>query len=157
LYFASWVHGGLLDSCEQKGERSYFEFDLTKAKHFQGMGPVMLSLRKADLKHKNYDLAMVVDDNQLSKKHVNLYEPVWIDGTDSQQVQVVVNKIEKDHVHGYVSTPKYSQSASLTPAPTHTDTTTTAPAVDQSTPNPVPIPSSSSSDSSSPTNTEPPH
>ncbi|HEX4003191.1 MAG TPA: hypothetical protein VHX36_11125 [Candidatus Acidoferrales bacterium] len=101
-----------LVALEQKGERNYFEFDLTKSKKFEHAGPVMVSLRKANVKHKDYDLAMIVDDNQLSKKHVNLYEPVWIDGGDSQEMQLVVNKIDKDHVHGYVSAPKYSQSAS---------------------------------------------
>jgi hypothetical protein len=105
-----------LVALEQKGERSYFEFDLTKSKQFAHEGPVMISLRKADTKHKSYDLAMIVDDNQMNKKHVNLYEPIWIDGGDSSEVQVVVNKIDKDHVHGYVSAPKYHQSASLTPA-----------------------------------------
>jgi hypothetical protein len=104
-----------LVALEQKGERSYFEFDITQAKHFQKEGPLMVSLRKADVKHGKYDLAMVVNDNQLSKKNVNLYEPIWISGSDRGQVQLVVNKIEKDKIHGYVSAPKYSQSASLTP------------------------------------------
>jgi hypothetical protein len=135
-----------LVALEQKGERSYFEFDLLKAKHFERLGPVMISLRRADAKHKNFDLAMIVDDNQLTKKHVNLYEPIWIEGGNSQQVQVVVNKIDKDHVYGYVSAPKYSQSASLAPASLRTNDTTTptapAPAANQS--------SSGSSDSSTP-------
>jgi hypothetical protein len=103
-----------LVSLEQRGERNYFEFDITKAKHFRKEGPLMVSLRKADPKHKRYDLALVVDDNQLSKKNINLYEPVWIDGSDRQQVQLVVNKIDRDHIHGYVSAPKYSPSAAMT-------------------------------------------
>jgi hypothetical protein len=111
-----------LVSLEQKGERSYFEFDITKAKHFQKEGPLMVSLRKADPKHEKYDLAMVVNDNQLSKKSVNLYEPVWINGADRAQVQLVVNKIDKDHIHGYVSAPKYAQSASVTPVSDRTGT-----------------------------------
>jgi hypothetical protein len=105
-----------LVALEQKGERNYFEFDLAKSKRFQHAGPVMVSLRKANAKHKDYDLAMIVDDNQLNKKHVNLYEPIWIDSGDSQELQLVVNKVDKDHVHGYVSAPKYSQSASFTPS-----------------------------------------
>ena len=103
----------------KRGERSYFEFDLTKSKQFQRVGPITLSLRRVDAKHKNYDLQMVVDDNQLSKKRVNLYEPVWIHAeNESQPVQVVVNRIEKNGVHGYVSAPKYKNSElanSLTP------------------------------------------
>ena len=63
---------------QKRGERNYFEFDLNKSKQFQRLGPLMLSLRRTDAKHMNYDMMMVVDDNQLSKKRVNLYEPIWI-------------------------------------------------------------------------------
>jgi hypothetical protein len=100
-----------LVALEKRGERSYFEFDLSKSKQFQRFGPITLSLRKADTKHKNYDLAMIVDDNELNKKKVNLYEPIWIHTeNESQPVQVVVNRIEKNLVHGYVSAPKYKPS-----------------------------------------------
>jgi uncharacterized coiled-coil protein SlyX len=113
---------------EKRGERSYTEFDLMKAKQFQRIGPITLSLRKADTKHKNYDIEMIVDDNQMSKKKVNLYEPVWIHTeNDSQPVQIVVNRIEKNLIHGYVSAPKYKPSElaasgsanSLTPVTAH--------------------------------------
>ncbi len=111
----------------KRGERSYFEFDLTKSKQFQRVGPVTLSLRKADTKHKSYDVEMIVDDNQLSKKKVNLYEPIWIHvENESQPVQIVVNRVEKNLVHGYVSAPKYKPSelssvgsASVTPVAAH--------------------------------------
>jgi hypothetical protein len=113
----------------KRGERSFFEFDLTKSKQFQRVGPLTLSLRKADTKHKSYDLEMIVDDNKLTKKKVNLYEPIWIHTeNDSQPVQVVVNRVEKDLVHGYVSAPKYKPSelaasstnaATVTPVAAH--------------------------------------
>lgn len=100
-----------LIALQKRGERNYFEFDLTKSKSFQREGPLSVSLRKADTKNKSYDIAMVVDDNQLTKKKVNLYEPVWIHRIDDPQpVQIVVNKISKDSVHGYVSAPKYRNS-----------------------------------------------
>src|SRR6266704_2660989 len=96
---------------QKRGERNYFEFDLAKSKQFQRFGPLTLSLRRADTKHMNYDMSMVVDDNQLSKKRVNLYEPIWIHTeNESQPVQVVVNKISKNFVHGYISAPKYKPS-----------------------------------------------
>jgi hypothetical protein len=95
----------------KRGERSYFEFDLTKSKQFQRVGPLTLSLRRTDTKHKNYDMQMIVDDNQLTKKHVNLYEPIWIHReNESQPVQVVVNRVERNQIHGYVSAPKYKPS-----------------------------------------------
>jgi flagellar biosynthesis chaperone FliJ len=100
-----------LVALQKRGERNYFEFDITKSKSFQREGPLSLSLRKADTKNKSYDIAMIVDDNQLTKKKINLYEPVWIHRTDDPQpVQIVVNKIGKNSVHGYVSAPKYRNS-----------------------------------------------
>jgi hypothetical protein len=103
----------------KRGERSYFEFDLSKSKNFQRVGPVALSLRKSDTKHKSFDLQLIVDDNQLTKKKVNLYEPVWIHTeNESQPVQVVANRIDKDHIHGYVSAPKYRPSELATAAAT---------------------------------------
>ena len=116
----------------KRGERSYFEFDLSKSKQFQRIGPLTLSLRKADTKHKSYDLAMIVDDNELNKKKVNLYEPIWIHTeTESQPVQIVVNKIEKNVIHGYISAPKYKPSelaaASVTPVSAKSPTATPNP------------------------------
>lgn len=100
-----------LVALERRGERSYFEFDLSKSKQYQRVGPLTLSLRKSDTKHKSYDLAMIVDDNELNKKKVNLYEPIWIHTENGgQPLQVVVNRIEKNLVHGYVSAPKYKAS-----------------------------------------------
>ena len=115
---------------QKRGERNYFEFDLTKSKQFQRFGPLTLSLRRTDAKHMNYDLSMVVDDNQLRKNRVNLYEPIWIHTeSEGQPVQVVVNKISKNFVHGYISAPKFKPAelattgaATVTPAAEHPQT-----------------------------------
>jgi uncharacterized membrane protein len=120
-----------LVALEKRGERSYFEFDLTKSKQFQRIGPLSLSLRKADTKHKSYEIQMVVDDNHLTKKNVNLYEPIWIHTeNEAQPVQIVVNRIDKNEVHGYISAPKYKPSevsstsgaAAVTPVSTRPQT-----------------------------------
>jgi len=116
---------------QKRGERNYFEFDLTKSKQFQRFGPLTLSLRRTDTKHMNYDVSMVVDDNRLDKKRVNLYEPIWIHPeTGGQPVQIVVNKIGRNEVHGYISAPKYRESelASSTGTPALTPVSTTTPA-----------------------------
>ncbi len=96
---------------ERKGERSYFEFDLNKAKQFRQTGPVGIRLKKANTKHSFADLELMVDDVDLSKKHVNLYEPVtFYNSEDGRPVELVINSISKDHIHGYVATPKYSKN-----------------------------------------------
>ncbi len=100
-----------LVTLEKRGERSYFEFQLDKSKDFQRVGPISLSLRKVDFKKKHYDLAMMVDDFQLQKKSVNLFEPIWITLSDRPQpVELVVNEIHKDEIKGYISEPKYKKS-----------------------------------------------
>ncbi len=96
---------------EKKGERSYFEFDLQKSKQFAHEGPLGVSLRKANVKHQYADLELMVEDRDLSQKHVNLNQPVMFYQADTEQpLQVVVNDITKDHIHGYVSAPKYRKS-----------------------------------------------
>jgi hypothetical protein len=96
---------------QRRGERNYYEFDLDKSKNFQQAGPFGLSLRKASTKDKYADLKMIVDDAQLTQKHVNLYQPVvFYAGDSGQPVELVLNSVTKNHVHGYISEPKYKQA-----------------------------------------------
>ena len=111
---------------QKRGERNYYEFQIDKSKQFHTEGPLSLSLRKVNVKQGYYDLVLVVDDRQLEKKHVNLYEPLMFTLSDRPQpVELVVNQINKNHVKGYVSEPKYKKSdlaaASLGTTPTTSD------------------------------------
>lgn len=105
---------------QKKGERNYAEFDLSKSKQFKREGPVAIRLKKANNKHQYADLELMVDDRNLSQKHVNLYQPLMFYTPDSPQpVEIVINEVSKDHIHGYVSAPKYRKSelaAMTTPA-----------------------------------------
>jgi hypothetical protein len=103
---------------EKKGELNFYEFDitstgnfLTRTHDFKREGPVSISLKKADPKHGFADLALIVDDRNLTQKHVNLYQPAMFYEPDSMRpVEVVINDISKNHIHGYVSAPKYHKS-----------------------------------------------
>src|SRR5579864_1609021 len=115
---------------EKKGERSYYEFDLDKSGQFQREGPVGVRLRKANTKHEFADLELLVDDFKVSKKHVNIYEPVVSYSADRKlPVELVINSISKNHIHGYVSEPKYkgaeleatANSSANSTAPTSND------------------------------------
>ena len=100
-----------LVALQKRGERNYYEFEADKSKQFQKIGPIRLSLRKVDVKHKRYDLVVMVDDFEVQKKGVNLFEPVWITLADrAQPVELVVNHVRKDQVSGYLSEPKYKTS-----------------------------------------------
>jgi hypothetical protein len=96
---------------EKTGERNYFEFDLGRSKEFKREGPISISLRKADAKHGYANMMLLVDDRNLSQKHVNLYQPAMFYQPDTRQpIEIVINDISKDHIHGYVSAPKYRHS-----------------------------------------------
>lgn len=93
---------------EKKGERNFYEFDLDKTGQFQRQGPVGIRLKKANTKHSYADLELLVDDSKVSKKHVNVFEPVVFYPADEKvPVEIVINSVTKNHIHGYVSAPKY--------------------------------------------------
>jgi hypothetical protein len=100
-----------LVALEKRGQRNYFEFDLWRSKEFSRTGPISLALRHADTKHMRYNMMLLVDDNHLEKKNVDLYEPIWISSEgEPQPLEIVVNKITRNHIHGYISAPRYSSA-----------------------------------------------
>ncbi len=103
---------------KKKGERNYFEFDLDRTKQFSKQGSVGIRLRKANTKSQYADLELMVDDVKLSQKHVNLLQPVVFYAAEGgRPVELVVNSISKNHIHGYVSEPKYTATElATTPA-----------------------------------------
>jgi hypothetical protein len=119
---------------QKKGERNYYEFDVVKSKQFNFQGPVGVRLKKANVKHDFADLELMLDDRSLSQKHVNIYQPVMFYTPDiPQPIELVINSITKDHIHGYISSPKYRQSElaamqSASAANATTASTGTAPA-----------------------------
>ena len=115
---------------QKKGERNYYEFDVAKSKQFNFQGPVGVRLKKANVKHDYADLELMLDDRSLSQKHVNIYQPVMFYTPDiPQPTELVINSISKDHIHGYISSPKYRQSelAAMQAANAGNATTTAGP------------------------------
>jgi len=98
-----------LSTLRQKGERNYFDIDLKKGKknEMQRVGDIRLELRSTDTKKKRYDIVIQVDDSKLEKNDRLINEPLqFLVGADQQRYEIVVNKVEKDRVVGYLSTPK---------------------------------------------------
>jgi len=111
-----------LVTLEKKGERNYYEFSFEKSKTYHHTGPISIALRKADPKHEYCDLQMLVDDREITRKHVNLYESLtfYPEGYP-QPLELVINRIDRDSVQGYVSEPKYrSTEQAAAPAPSST-------------------------------------
>jgi len=108
-----------LATLRQKGERNYFDIDLKKGKknEMQRVGDIRLELRETDTKKKRYDIVIQVDDSKLEKKDRLINEPLqFLVGADQQRYEIVVNKVEKDRIVGYLSTPKNKALSAERPA-----------------------------------------
>ncbi len=96
-----------LEILKHKGDRNYYDLNLTKgAKPFPISG-ISLELKKADTKHSKYTLVVESDDKKIEKKDKNVDEPVqFYTGKDKLLYELVINTINKNQVIGYLATPK---------------------------------------------------
>jgi len=96
-----------LEELKSLGERDYVEFDLLKRNKIQRVGGIQLELKRTDTKRQKYTLNLIVDDRTIEKKDKNVYEPVqfYQEGFRAP-TEIVVNRIDRDRIVGYVSTPK---------------------------------------------------
>lgn len=97
-----------LEYLKHRGDRSYYEFTLTKSKRNTPVGGVVsLRLKKADAKRGTYTLDILADDRLIEKKNKSVSEPVqFYSGKDRELFEIVVFRVEKNQVTGYLSTPK---------------------------------------------------
>jgi chromosome segregation ATPase len=98
-----------LSDLRKKGERDFFEFDIKKDKKnpLARVADIQLELKSTDTKRQRYDVVIHVDDAKLEKKDRTANEPVqFLVGRDKLRYEVVVNFVDKDHIKGYLSTPK---------------------------------------------------
>jgi chromosome segregation ATPase len=103
-----------LSVLRRRGERDYYEFDLKKDKDMMRVAGIRLQLTKTDPKARRYDVTLQVDDNKLQKKGQLINEPIQLNvGKDRARYELIVNFIDKDHVRGYISTPKDSASPAV--------------------------------------------
>ncbi len=106
-----------LDALRRLGERNIFEFNLAKSKNPQRVGPVQITVHSVDAKHFKYTMTVVADDKAIEKKDRTAEEPVqfYVHGARAPY-EIVVFDVTKDHVTGYLSTPKDNTQASAAPA-----------------------------------------
>src|SRR3984957_1685405 len=96
-----------IDQLRRLGERDYIEFTVSGKNKPQKVGNVTVELKSVNQKRNQYSVSMTVEDKRFEKKNRALNEPVffYISGTH-QPEEVVINKVGKDQVSGYVSIPK---------------------------------------------------
>ena len=101
-----------VEELKRLGERNVYEFSLVKSKQPQKIGPIQLQLRKVNTKHYTYTLDVIADDKRVEKKDKTLEEPVqfYVRGAHTPY-EIVVYTMAKDHITGYLTTPKEAAPA----------------------------------------------
>jgi chromosome segregation ATPase len=96
-----------IDQLRRMGERDYVEFTIAGKNKPQKIGNVTVELKGVNDKRNQYSLAMTVEDKRFEKKNRAMNEPIffYISGTKLPE-EIVINKVGKNTVSGYVSIPK---------------------------------------------------
>ncbi|HWR36840.1 MAG TPA: hypothetical protein VN622_13320 [Clostridia bacterium] len=95
-----------LETLKHKGDRNYFEFTLRKNER-QPISSISLQLKKVDVKKGRFTVNVIADDRTIEKKDRTLNEPLqFYTGRDRTLFEMVVYKVDKNQVTGYLSTPK---------------------------------------------------
>jgi chromosome segregation ATPase len=96
-----------IDQLRRMGEREYVEFTISGKNKPQKVGNVTVELKGVNEKRNQYSVAMTVEDKRFEKKNRALNEPILFYTSGSHQAEeVVINKVGKDQITGYVSIPK---------------------------------------------------
>lgn len=101
-----------IDQLRRLGERDYVEFTITGKNKPQKVGNVTVELKGVNEKRNQFTVAMTVEDKRFEKKNRALNEPIFFytSGTRIPE-EVVINKVSKDTISGYVSVPKANSTA----------------------------------------------
>jgi hypothetical protein len=102
-----------IDQLRRLGEREYVEFTVTGKNKPQKVGNVTVALKNVNEKRNQYSVALTVEDKSFEKKNRALNEPVFFytSGTHIPE-EMVINKVSKDTISGYVSIPKANSQTS---------------------------------------------
>ena len=96
-----------INQLRRLGERDYTEFTITGRNRPQRVANVTLELKDVNEKRDRFNLAMTVEDKFFVKKNRAANEPIFFYTTGTHiPEEIVINKIGKDSVSGYVSVGK---------------------------------------------------
>jgi hypothetical protein len=105
-----------IDQLRRLGERDYVEFTIVGKNKPQKIGNVTVELKGVNEKRNQFNAAVTIEDKMFEKKNRAMNEPIFFytSGTHIPE-ELVVNKVGKNTIGGYVSIPKAnSQTAAAT-------------------------------------------
>jgi chromosome segregation ATPase len=96
-----------IDALRQLGDRNYSEFTVAKTKDPVRVADVWVQLRKVDEGRNRYTIMLRADDRKIEKKDRTVNEPIqFYVGRNRQPYELVVNRVQKNQIVGYLATPK---------------------------------------------------
>ncbi len=96
-----------IDVLRRMGERDYVEFTIAGKNKPQKVGNVTVELKGVNEKHNRANVVVVLEDKRLEEKNRNINSPIIIYPSGAHQAEeVVINKIGKNSISGYLSVPK---------------------------------------------------
>ncbi|HZT71546.1 MAG TPA: hypothetical protein VFC10_17595 [Terriglobia bacterium] len=95
-----------IEALRKLGERDYYEFTLVRH-HPIRLANLGLDLKKTNAKHHTFTVDLLVDDVWVKKSNRTINEPIFFTTQGSRSFsELVVNKVDKGVISGYISTPK---------------------------------------------------
>ncbi len=98
-----------IDVLRRMGERDYIEFTIAGKNQPQKVGNVTVELKGVNEKHNRANIVVVLEDKRVDEKNRNINSPIILYPTGSrapQAEELVINKIGKNSISGYLSVPK---------------------------------------------------
>jgi hypothetical protein len=105
-----------IEALRRLGQRDYFEFTLAGKDAKQRVGNISVQLHGVNVKRHQYTVELYVDDMRLEKKNRSVNEPIFFYAGNRASMELVVNKVDKDKIIGYLSVPKVQAAQSGAPA-----------------------------------------
>lgn len=104
-----------IDQLRRLGERDYVEFTIAGRNKPQKVSNITVELKGVNDKHNQFSVALTVEDKRFDKKNRAVNEPIFFytSGTHIPE-EIVINKIGKNTISGYVSIPKANAQVAST-------------------------------------------
>src|SRR5215471_2360236 len=96
-----------IDVLRRMGERDYVEFTIAGKNQPQKVGNLTVELKGVNEKKNRANVMVVLEDKKVEEKNRNINSPIILYPSGQRQAEeLVINKIGKNTISGYVSMPK---------------------------------------------------
>ena len=99
----------VIDGVKRSLEREYYNFELEKKGGIMKVFDVALNLKNTNVKAQRFAIEIIANGKRIKKERQPINEPIFFySGGDNKRYELLVNRIDKNMIVGYVSVPKTS-------------------------------------------------